>query len=61
MEHIVELIEKNPKLLCSNVKQFMMKELIKWKSERGRLQRVASIALIIHKIKLKDSMGDLYD
>lgn len=39
----------------------MMKELIKWKNESGRLQRVASIALIIHKMKLKDSVLGLYE
>lgn len=39
----------------------MIKELSKWKNGRGRFQKVATVAWIINKLKLKDKLRGLFD
>jgi len=39
----------------------MVKQLSLWKNGRGRFQRVATVAWIIHTMKLKDKLKSLYD
>lgn len=63
IEHIVELIERDPKLKSSKVDTFLKKELRKWREDNmngtqqstGRFQRIMTIAWIIKKMGYQDN------
>lgn len=52
---------KYPKFTKYDTDKFMVKQLSLWKNGRGRFQRVATVAWIIHTMKLKDKLKSLYD
>jgi hypothetical protein len=53
LQHIAEIAVSDPKFIRYDLDKFMIKQLSLWLNGKGRFQRVASVAWIIHHLNLK--------
>lgn len=61
LEHVTELIEKDPRLFTNKVRAIMIEELKKWENSRmGRMEKVVTIAWLIKKLNLQNKLSGLY-